>query len=105
MDRRWCGREARANGRRCARQESRVGEAAKRIPETYREKHPSIPWRGLAAFRDVLIHQYAGVSIAEVWQIIDRDLSGLRDAILAILPPLEQLEKELAGDDEPAESE
>jgi hypothetical protein len=45
------------------------------------------------------------VSIAEVWQIIDRDLSGLRDAILAILPPLEQLEKELAGDDEPAESE
>ena len=82
-----------------------IGEAAKRIPETYREKYPSIPWRGLAAFRDVLIHQYAGVSIAEVWQIIDRDLSGLRDAILAILPPLEQLEKELARDDEPAESE
>jgi len=45
------------------------------------------------------------VSIAEVWQITDRDLSGLKDAILAILPPLEQLERELAGDDKPAKSE
>ena len=35
-----------------------IGEAAKRIPEEYRAGHPQIPWRGLAAFRDVLIHQY-----------------------------------------------
>jgi uncharacterized protein with HEPN domain len=58
-----------------------IGEAAKRIPETYREKHPSIPWQGLAAFRDVLIHQYAGVSIAEVWGRLSSGIfqaSGMR---------------------------
>jgi uncharacterized protein with HEPN domain len=37
-----------------------IGEAVKRIPEVYKEKHPTIPWRALAGFRDVLIHQYVG---------------------------------------------
>lgn len=43
-----------------------IGEAAKRIPEEYRAQHPAIPWRELSGFRDVLIHQYEGVSVAEV---------------------------------------
>jgi uncharacterized protein with HEPN domain len=43
-----------------------IGEAAKRIPDAYRQANPSIPWRNLAAFRDVLIHQYEGVNPARV---------------------------------------
>jgi uncharacterized protein with HEPN domain len=48
-----------------------IGEAAKRIPDEYRKNHQSIPWRELAGFRDVLIHQYEGVSIAAIWNIVE----------------------------------
>ena len=77
-----------------------IGEAAKRIPEKYRKEQPAIPWRALAGFRDVLIHQYEGVSIAEIWQIVERDLKPLRQAITATLPPLEELERMIAEEEE-----
>ena len=76
-----------------------IGEAAKRVPEQYRKEHPVIPWRELSGFGDVLIHQYEGVSIAEVWQIVEKNLDPLRMAIEAMLPPLDELEKQIAGDD------
>lgn len=77
-----------------------IGEAAKRVPDDYCESHPGIPWRGLAAFRDVLIHQYEGVDLDEVWRVIEQDLPELRIAIERELPPLDELEAELAGEGE-----
>ena len=77
-----------------------MGEAAKRLDVSFRAAHPEIPWRAVAGLRDVLIHQYEGVDRARVWAIIEGDLPGLRNAIAALLPPLDQLERELAGDDE-----
>jgi len=78
-----------------------IGEAAKRIPDEYRKQHPAIPWRELSGFRDVLIHQYEGVSAAELWQIVEKNLVPLRLNIMDILPPLDELEKEISGDTEP----
>lgn len=75
-----------------------IGEAAKRVPTEYRAAHPSVPWQLMAGFRDVLIHGYEGVDVGRVWVTATRDLPIVRAAILAILPPLAQLERELAGD-------
>src|SRR3989338_9191529 len=73
-----------------------IGEAAKRVPETYRKRHLQIPWRLMAGFRDVLIHAYEGVDLKRVWRIAREDLPRVKAAIEKILPPLEELEKELA---------
>jgi uncharacterized protein with HEPN domain len=80
-----------------------IGEAAKRLDDSYRASHPEIPWRAIAGLRDVLIHQYEGVDLKKVWAIVEKDLPGLKQSIAGLLPPLEQLERELAGEEEVAE--
>jgi len=62
-----------------------MGEAAKRIPESFRLVHPVLPWRRLAGFRDVLIHNYPGVDLEEIWNIIIEHLPALREGIEAAL--------------------
>ena len=76
-----------------------IGEAAKRVPETYCRTHSNIPWRLMAGFRDVLIHAYEGIDLKRVWWIVRHDLPVVKEAIEKILPPLEELEKELAEPD------
>jgi uncharacterized protein with HEPN domain len=80
-----------------------IDEAAKRLNDAYRATHPQIPWRALAGLHDVLIHQYESVELERVWAIVEGELPGLREAIAALLPPLDQLERELAGEDETSE--
>jgi len=81
-----------------------IGEAAKRVPEEFRRVHPSIPWKGLTGLRDVLIHQYEGVNLEEVWRFVEKELPELTRTIFELLPPLDALERQIAGEDEPHES-
>ena len=50
-------------------------------------------------------HQYEGVEPERVWAIVERELPNLREVIGALLPPLDQLERELAGEGDAPEQE
>jgi uncharacterized protein with HEPN domain len=41
-----------------------IGEAAKRLPDNVRAKHPAIDWRRIAGFRDIIAHAYFGIDPA-----------------------------------------
>ncbi|MEA3246221.1 MAG: DUF86 domain-containing protein [Gemmatimonadota bacterium] len=62
-----------------------LGEAAKRISAVTRALAPDVPWSRIAGMRDRLIHDYVGFDLAIVWQVVERDAPGLRDAISRLL--------------------
>ena len=51
-----------------------IGEAVKNLSEPLRLNHPEVPWRRIAGLRDVLVHQYFGVSAPLVWEIVEAEL-------------------------------
>ncbi len=83
-----------------ARNFQMIGESAKRLTSDFRVAHPEIPWRQMAAFRDVLTHDYLSVDLNQVWRVIETELPPVKAALINILPPLDQLEAELAGESE-----
>jgi uncharacterized protein with HEPN domain len=62
-----------------------IGEAAKQVPGSIKEKHPAVPWKRMAGMRDQLIHSYFGVKNELVWETIRRELPQLRASIRLVL--------------------
>ena len=62
-----------------------IGEAAKRLSDASKSRRPDIPWREIAGFRDVLIHNYMGVNLLRVWNVIEKNLPQLQRAVDDIL--------------------
>ena len=62
-----------------------IGEAAKKIPTNIREKYPDIEWKKIAGLRDVLAHEYFGLDLEVVWDIIENKLPILRKKIALVL--------------------
>lgn len=65
-----------------------IGEAVKNMPEAVRKQHAEIPWKAIAGMRDVLIHQYFGVDLDEVWLILTKRIPILKKQIQEIIDEL-----------------
>lgn len=62
-----------------------IGEAAKHLSEGFKTAHPESPWKQIAGFRDVLIHDYIGVDLARIWSVIEKDLGGLHREVRRLM--------------------
>lgn len=68
-----------------ARRLAIVGEAATRISNELRDRHQSVPWPRIIAFRNILVYDYFGVHWPIVWHTAHAQSPELRTQILKIL--------------------
>lgn len=58
-----------------------IGEAVKDIPAGIKEKYSEIEWKKIAGLRDILTHEYFGVDLDILWDIIKNRLPDLKKKI------------------------
>ncbi|HWF61337.1 MAG TPA: DUF86 domain-containing protein [Nitrospira sp.] len=67
-----------------------IGEATKHLPQPIKDAHPDISWKPIAGMRDKLIHDYFGINLQLVWDVVERDLPTLKHKIAQLLDFLEK---------------
>jgi uncharacterized protein with HEPN domain len=65
-----------------------IGEAIKCMPDDVRENNERVDWRGFAGMRDKLIHEYFGVDIKLIWNVVVKELPTLKREVEALLNTL-----------------
>lgn len=67
------------------RQLTVIGEAAARLPASYRESKPEILWPKVIGARNAIVHDYFDIKYEVVWKIVEDDLPPLKKALLLSL--------------------
>ena len=67
-----------------------MAESSQRIPEGLKSRYPAVEWRALAAFRNVLVHNYLGVDVEQALKAYEQNSPVLRDAVEKLLAEMER---------------
>ena len=62
-----------------------IGEAARTLSPTLKEKHPQIPWARVVGMRHILVHHYFEIDLPVVWEVVEHELPALKARLEAIL--------------------
>lgn len=62
-----------------------LAESTQRLSEGIKMHWPQIDWNRIAAFRNVLVHDYLGVDVQRIWEVTQRDVPELKQVVLALL--------------------
>jgi uncharacterized protein with HEPN domain len=70
-----------------------IGEATGKLSEDFKKEYPDIPWDKMKGMRNVLIHEYAGVSFGVVWRTVNESLPKLRSIIEKAIKDINENDK------------
>ncbi len=63
-----------------------VGQIVRDLDPTELAKlRPGVPWSKIAGTRNVLAHQYLGVDLGLVWNIVEQELVSLEQAVESLI--------------------
>lgn len=63
---------------------SQMGEMVNRLDDEFIESYIAIPWYQIRGLRNRIVHDYEGVNLYLVWEIIENDLPELKEELLKI---------------------
>ncbi|MCG2712734.1 MAG: DUF86 domain-containing protein [Candidatus Omnitrophica bacterium] len=69
-----------------------IGEAARNVPENIKRKYSYIPWKRMIGLRNITVHEYFGVDLDIIWEIVSKNLPETKPGIQAMLGKLEKME-------------
>ena len=64
-----------------------IGEASRNLPNDVKEAAPNIEWKKIVSLRNILVHEYFGVSKEVVWDIVKNKLPALSETCKELLEP------------------
>ncbi len=69
-----------------------LAESSQHLSDGVKASQASVDWKGLAGFRNVLVHDYLGVDLDLVYRAVEQDLPELKRACEAALADLDRPE-------------
>jgi len=63
-------------------------ESTQKLSENLKQTYPDVGWRQLSGFRNVLAHDYLGLNLERVWEVIESDLPTFRISMNDIITDL-----------------
>ncbi len=66
-----------------------IGEATAQLGRDFHEAYPYASWAQIVAMRNILVHQYSGVDLNEIWNAVEHDVPALRQAVERLLHTLD----------------
>lgn len=57
-----------------------MAESTQRLSDNTKQAYPQVDWRALSGFRNVLVHNYLGVDLEQIWIMVHRDMPLLKTA-------------------------
>jgi uncharacterized protein with HEPN domain len=61
-----------------------IGEATRQLPEDFRRVYSQIPWTQIAGLRNRIVHDYFGLDLEIIWEIIQHDLPEFEKQVRAL---------------------
>jgi uncharacterized protein with HEPN domain len=66
-----------------------LAESTQRLSADLKAAHPDVDWRGIHGLRNILVHDYLGINLARVWEIVEGDLPILKSQYQRLIADLE----------------
>ncbi|MFH1145541.1 MAG: HepT-like ribonuclease domain-containing protein [bacterium] len=62
-----------------------IGEAARNLPDTFKQQHLEVAWYKIIGLRNVLSHEYFGIDLDLVWEVVNTHLPIFKQQVKEML--------------------